>query len=237
MLHSVKQMYGNKLGASDGEIGHVKDVYFDDQKWAIRYLVADTGAWLSQRQVLIPPHALVALYEPGKLLLVDLSRKQIEDSPSIETHLPVSRQYEEEYYRYYGWPYYWQGDGLWGVSSSQLWGLKPDNLTDDLPTLSRLQRDGPEAHLRSAQSVSGYHVNASDGEIGHVCDFMVDDQSWTIRQLVIKTERQFSGKEVAIPTRDIGRISYAESTLFVSLTRESIEQRSTRGLHLVGAVP
>ena len=117
MLQSIKQLYGKKLGASDGEIGHVKDFYFDDQNWAVRYVVADTGTWLPGRQVLISPHAFGSLHQAGKVLRVNLTRKQIEDSPSIESHKPVSRQYEEEYYRYYGWPYYWQGDGLWGMSS------------------------------------------------------------------------------------------------------------------------
>ena len=109
MLRIVKELYGAKLGASDGEIGQVKDFYFDDQNWAVRYVVADTGSWLAGRKVLISPHAFGSLHRAGKLLLVNLTRKQIEDSPSIESHKPVSRQYEEEYYRYYGWPYYWQG--------------------------------------------------------------------------------------------------------------------------------
>jgi len=113
MLRSIKQLYGVKLGASDGEIGHVKDFYFDDRNWAVRYVVADTGSWLSGRKVLISPHVFGSLHQVGKLLLVNLTRKQIEDSPSIESHKPVSRQYEEEYYRYYGWPCYWQGDALW----------------------------------------------------------------------------------------------------------------------------
>ena len=125
MLQSIKQLYGNKLGASDGEIGHVKDFYFDDQNWAVRYVVADTGSWLPGRQVLISPHSLGGLDQAGKVLRVNLTRKQIEDSPSIESHKPVSRQYEEEYYRYYGWPYYWQGDGLWGMSGFPILELPP----------------------------------------------------------------------------------------------------------------
>src|ERR1039457_4829088 len=114
MLRSIKQLCGNKLAASDGEIGHVKDFYFDDQNWVVRYLVVDTGSWLSGRKVLISPHAFGNLDQAGESLLVNLTRKQIEDSPSIESHKPVSRQYEEDYYRYYGWPYYWEGAGLWG---------------------------------------------------------------------------------------------------------------------------
>src|SRR5580704_19270691 len=116
MLQSLKHLYGHQLAALDGEIGHVKDFYFDAQNWTVRCVVADTGSWLPGRQVLISPHAFGGLHQSGKLLSVNLTRKQIGDSPSIESHKPVSRQYEEEYHRYYGWPGYWQGDGLWGVS-------------------------------------------------------------------------------------------------------------------------
>src|SRR5580698_8515374 len=102
MLQCVKQLYGHQLAASDGEIGHVNNFYFDDQNWAVRYVVADTGSWLPGRQVLLSPYAFGNLDQPGKLLPVNLTRKQIEDSPSINLHKPVSRQYEEEYYLYYG---------------------------------------------------------------------------------------------------------------------------------------
>ena len=184
MLLSIKQLYGNKLGASDGEIGHVKDFYFDDQNWAVRYVVADTGSWLPGRQVLISPHAFGSLHQAGKLLLVNLTRKQIEDSPSIESHKPVSRQYEEEYYRYYGWPYYWQGDGLWGMSGFPILELPATPLPSEPATANGPQPERADAHLRSTQAVSGYHIQASDGTIGHVCDFMMDAESWAIRQLV-----------------------------------------------------
>ena len=112
MLRSIKQLIGNALGASDGEIGHVKDFYFDDQKWAIRYVVVETGTWLAGRAVLISPHAFGRFHQAEKVLRIRLTRKQIENGPSIDAHKPVSRQYEEEYHRYYGWPYYWQGDAL-----------------------------------------------------------------------------------------------------------------------------
>jgi len=235
MLRSIKQWYGAKLGASDGEIGHVKDFYFDDQNWAIRYVVADTGSWLPGRQVLISPHAFGNLHEAGKLLHVNLTRKQIEKSPSIESHKPVSRQYEEEYYRYYGWPYYWQGDGLWGMSGFPILELPTRPLPSEAVTASGPQPERADAHLRSTQAVNGYHLQASDGTIGHVCDFMMDEQSWAIRQLVIKTGHRFSGKELEIPTSKVDRISYEESTVFVNMTGEAVEQSPAHHLPPVGA--
>ncbi len=224
MLRSVKQLYGAKLGAYDGDIGHVKDFYFDDQDWTIRYLVADTGSWLPGRQVLISPHSLVRLDQGGGVLQVNLTRKQIEDSPSIEEHKPVSRQYEEEYYRYYGWPFYWQGGGLWGMSGFPILELpaKPP-LSETAAPIAR-QSERPDAHLRSTQAVKGYQLRTGEGTIGHICDFMIDGLNWAIGQLVIKTGHRFSGKEVVIATKRVKRISYEESTVFVDAAGEVVEQ-------------
>ena len=234
MLQSIKQLYGNKLGASDGEIGHVKDCYFDDRNWAVRYVVADTGSWLPGRQVLISPHAFPEGFR-GKILRVKLTRKQIENSPSIESHKPLSRQYEEEYYRYYGWPYYWQGDGLWGMSGFPTLELPATPLPSELASANTPQPEPADAHLRSTQAVGGYHLQATDGIIGHVCDFMMDAQSWAIRHLVIKTGHRFSGKEVQIPTREVARISYPDSTVFVNVRMEIVQQSPTHQLAPVGA--
>ncbi|MEO8427021.1 MAG: PRC-barrel domain-containing protein, partial [Verrucomicrobiota bacterium] len=156
MLRSIKQIYGDKLGATDGEIGHVKDFYFDDKDWAVRYLVADTGSWIPGRLVLISPHAFGSLPEGGKTLPVNLTRKQIENSPAIESHKLMSRQYEEEYYRYYGWPYYWQGDALWGMSGFPVLSEKSQPFSGEPSTQSGARQEPVDVHLRSAQAVIGY---------------------------------------------------------------------------------
>ena len=171
-------------------------------------MVADTGSWLSGSLVLLSPHAFSSLDATGKVLRVNLTRKLIEDSPLIESHKPVSRQYEEEYHRYYGWPYYWQGDALWGMSGFPILQLPAMPLANESAGDYRLPLERTDAHLRSTQAVGGYHLQASDGVIGHVCDFMMDAQSWAIRQLIVKTGHRFSGKEVQIPTRNVERISY-----------------------------
>jgi len=117
MIQNTKDLYGCKLTAMDGEIGHVKDFYFDDRTWVVRYLVADTGSWLSGRQVLLSLHAFGRWNREEETLQIKLTRQQIVDSPSIDSHLPVSRQYEIEYYKYFGWPVYWSGSGMWGMGS------------------------------------------------------------------------------------------------------------------------
>lgn len=220
MLQSIKQLYGNKLGASDGEIGHVKDFYFDDQNWAIRYVVADTGSWLPGRQVLLSPYSLGRLDQPERILRVNLTRNQIENSPPIESHKPVSRQIEEEYHRYYGWPFYWRGDGLWGLSGFPILELPPS----ESPPAFGPQPERADAHLRSTQAVCGYQLETKDGVIGHVCDFMMDAASWAIGQLVVRTGHRLSGKEVLIETKHVERISYDESKVFADLTGDAVER-------------
>jgi hypothetical protein len=236
MLRSIKQLYGDKLGASDGEIGHVKDFYFDDRNWAVRYVVADTCSWLPGRRVLISPHSLGRLVQAGKVLRVNLTRAQIENGPLIESHKPVSRQYEEEYHRYYGWPYYWQGDALWGMSGVPMMELPPIPPPGKPSTAGDPPPKGTETHLRSAQAVNGYHLRASDREIGHVCDFMMDDQNWAIGQLVIKTGHRLSGREVQIPANKVDRISYEDSTVYVNLTSEGVEESPAHYMAAAGAV-
>lgn len=228
MLRSIKQLYGTNLGASDGEIGHVKDFYFDDQNWAVRYLVADTGSWLPGRQVLISPHAIDRLEQTGNVLHINLTRKQIENSPSIESHKPVSRQHEEEYYRYYGWPYYWLGGGLWGLSGFPILESFPEPFPVEQATASGPESERVDAHLRSTQAVGGYHLQTSDGAIGHISDFMMDARTWAIEQLVIRTGHRFSGKEVLIQTNQVNRIIYEESSVVANLTVAAVEQSPQR---------
>jgi sporulation protein YlmC with PRC-barrel domain len=224
MLRIIKRLYGEKLGTSEGDIGHIKDFYFDDQKWAVRYVVVETGSWLSTRLVLISPHAFGDLHRDGKVLLVNLSRKQIENSPSIETHKPVSRQYEEEYCPSYRWSSSWQGDVMWGMSGFPVILLPPSPLPSTQAIVGGGPHYGDDPHLRSTQAVSGYHIQASDGMIGHVTDFMMDEKSWAIRHLVVETGHWFSGKEVLISPSKIDRISYADSKVFVNLTKEAIRK-------------
>lgn len=221
MLQNIKSFYGKKLTASDGEIGHVLDFYFDDRSWDVRYVVADTGSWLQERQVLLSPHAFRTFDREGKSLQVNLTRKQIENSPSIESHQPVSRQYEEEYHRYYGWPCYWQDNGLLGATAFPILETPPKSYPGN-KVVPRLPSKRAEDHLRSALAVNGYGLQASDGKIGYLNDLMLDVASWSIRRLIVKTG-WLPGKEVEIPTSTVDRISYEESTVYVNLTGSVVE--------------
>ena len=239
MFQDLQQLYGKKIGASDGDVGHVQDFYFDDQSWAIRYLVVDTGSWLTGRQVLLSPYAFGTrpfgrLHAGADVLSVNLTRKQIENSPSIDSHRPVSRQYEIEYYRYYGWPSYWEGGGMWGAAGFPL--VVPPVTPESQPHHGHNQRD--DLHLRSTKSVTGYHIQATDGAIGKVSGFRADGRTWAIRELVVETGHWYSGKEILILPENVRRISYDDATVFVTLTKDDLQQTTRNdvaqaaGVHL-----
>jgi uncharacterized protein YrrD len=219
MLITAKTLKSYTLDSLDGEIGKVKEFYFDDQHWAIRYLVADTGNWLTGRQVLLSPHALVAVRRDDQQITIALTKKQIEDSPSLNSDKPVSRQFEEAYYGYYGLPMYWNGPYMWG-SYPTPWIVSDREKGRELPK----EEKAWDPHLRSTHDVSGHHVQAADGEIGHVADFIIDDVTWAIRYLIIDTRNWWPGKKVLVSPRWIERVSWSEAKVFVDLPRETIKK-------------
>lgn len=225
-VQNTKDLYGNKLAALDGDIGHVRDFYFDDNIWVVRYAIADTAAWLTGRLVLLSPHAFGKLDQDEKTLHINLRKTQIENSPSIESHKPVSRQYEVEYYRYYGWPAYWAGDAMWGMGGYPV--LVPP-VRDEIET-QRLYYHRDDQHLQSTREVTGYPIEATDGKIGHVTGFLVDDRSWAIRELVVEAGHWYSGKEIRIPTSKVERISYKESKVVVNLSKSDIERTAEHAI-------
>jgi len=221
MLRSAQQSYGSKLSATDGEIGRVKDFYFDDQEWVVRYVIADTGFWLSGHLVLLSPRAFESFSQGGERMVVNLSRKKIEDSPPIEAHMPVSRQFEERYHQYYDWPSYWEAGGMWGAVGL---GITPPPQLQPMKeeTWKSAPRHEGDTHLRSAKALAGYQIQTKEGVVGEVTDFMIDAESWAIRQVLVQTGHMFSKKEIVISPSSIDRISYEESKVFVSLTKEDI---------------
>jgi len=218
MLQNTKDLYGHKLAALDGEIGHVKDFYFDDQSWVIRYLVADTGSWLTGRLVLLSPHAFGSWDQFGQILHLKLPIDKIEKSPSIESHKPVSRQNEIDYHRYYGWPAYWNGGAIWGLGGFPL-ALPPSK--DE--TEAHLHHHQEDKHLQSTQTITSYQVEAGNETIGHVSGLLVDDRNWTIHKLVVKSGHWYSGQEILVSPKLVEQINCKESKVYVNLTKADIQ--------------
>jgi hypothetical protein len=219
MLRSAKQLTGYVLQAVDGEIGRCKDFLFDDYHWTIRYMVADTMRWLPGRKVLIP---IVSLQPPdwaSHRFPVSLTREQIKDSPPLDEAAPVSRQYETQYHRYFAWPVYWGGVAAWGASA-----YPPAFSKDQAPeAIEEPDRIDDEQRLRSVQEVTGYHLEATDGNLGHVEDFIVDDETWSIRYLIVDTAKWLPGRKVLIPPTWAEEVSWLDSKVKVTLTREQVK--------------
>lgn len=225
MLKSVNQMKELTILASDGEIGKVEEFYFDDENWTIRYLIVNAGGWLTGRRVLISPYSIRQLDWDAKRLHIALTRKQIETSPDIDTDKPVSRQHEAEYMDAFRYPYYWNGPFLWGAGPFPM-SLDPTVAAlsaDPIVTQAAAQTDSTDSHLRSTEALRGYNIEATDGEIGHVEDFIVDPESWSIRYLDLSTRNWLPGKKVLIAPDWIEAIDWLEQKVVVGVSKEVIK--------------
>jgi hypothetical protein len=225
MLRKTIDLHGAKLAARDAEIGHLKDLYFDDKSWTVRYLVADTGHWLPGRQVLLSPFAVTDLpKEPNQAIGVNLTKSQIEESPSIELHMPITRQLEMEYLQYYGLPNYWPGPLLWGPVEAP-WAYLPAKV--QAPPHQKLDLNNQDAHLRSVRDISGfagYQIQALDQVFGHVDYFIFEDSNWAIRYLVCDTRTWWPGKNFLLAPQWIAWVSWSESRVYVDLDRDAIRR-------------
>jgi hypothetical protein len=234
MLRTMYDLEDYAIRATDGTIGHVKDFYFDDERWVVRYLVVETGTWLSSRKVLISPIAIGAPDWGARVLPANLTLQQVKDSPDIDTHAPVSRQHEIHYNEYYRYPYYWGGSSLWGAGcypGPLLSGedyVGPDAqyraavARDALEGAARLRRFPEDPHLRSCLAVTGYHLTATDGGIGHVKGFLVDEDTWAIRYLIIDTSNWWIGHQVLISPEWIRDIAWSDRAIFVDVTQRDV---------------
>lgn len=210
-MRQIRRLQGMKgwgLRAFDGEIGTLQQIYFDDAEWQVRYLVVRTGGWLFGRAVLIAPRVVTEVEEDQRRLSVNLSRKQIEESPPFDAEKPVSRHYEELYHRFYGWAPYWSGPGVMGIPLPVPMAERPPN------------HEPPRPHLRSSDEVVGYDVLARDGRLGHVEDLLVDDETWNVRYIEVDTRNWWPGKKVLVAPTWLDAVDWAHKQISVTLNRD-----------------
>lgn len=235
MLWNASEINGFAISASDGEIGTISDFFFDDTNWLVRWLVVDTGNWLSGRKVLLPSSALAHLNAEKKECMINLTMQQIEDSPDVDTERPVSRQMETKFYGYYGYSPYWDsGYGLMGGMGFMggygymggLGGAMPisPGSKQREEEIADAQRNRDNVHLRSVSAVSRYHIHANDGEIGHVEAFLIEDADWSIRYLVVDTKNWWPGKKVLISPLSVLEISWPDSLVKLDADRQKVKE-------------
>lgn len=222
MFTNAKNLKGVVIRATDGELGTVEQLYFDDETWGIRYLTAKTGSWLNGREVLISPMSVLRADWQTRRLDVSLTKKQVENSPDIDTRKPVSRQHEAEFSGYYGYPYYWCGPYLWGRGVYPMGMMAQPSLYKGTAA-DRIRKESTDSHLRSTEAVTGYEIESKDGEIGHVDNFIVDDEAWAIRYIEVTTKNWWPGKKVLFSPAWVERVSWTDSMVYVALTQEAIK--------------
>lgn len=225
MLRSIKSLVGYKILATDGEIGKVHEFFFDDERWVVAYLVVDTGNWLPGRKVLIAPVAVGKPNPALQMFPVALTKEKVKNSPDIDVDKPVSRQFRNELNMYYGWDSYsWPLGGYHAVphrppsiTEMDIRGAQADRLVAE-------EKGQDDPHLRNTREVIGYHIQAADGEIGHVEDFILDDETWDIRYMVIDTKNWLPGRKVLISPNWVSSIKWSDRNVFVDLSREAIKK-------------
>lgn len=211
MLRSVDSIKNYSLQATDGEIGSLRDTFFDEQSWNVRYFVVDTGRWLGGRRVLISPVAISGAPDwKARTIPVRLDKRQVEDSPDIETHKPISRLKEEELALHYNWPVYWGGY----IAAAPIGAETAGSYQQEAASRT--------SALRSCDEVREYGISAADGDIGHVEDFIMDDESWAIRYLVVDTRNWLPGKKVLISPSWVREIRWNDRSVFLDLRQEEV---------------
>ncbi|WP_419728880.1 PRC-barrel domain-containing protein [Lichenicola sp.] len=227
MMLAISALKGFLVDASDGRIGTISDFLFDDTTWKIRWMVVDTGGWLKGRKILIHPSAISQPNYRREELSVRLTTTQVKESPDILSDQPVSEQMETELYGYYGWDPLWGGTNYFGVYPFGLAsGVTETPGSGDGELLQEARADPVpkgDPHLRSVTSVTGYHLQAKDGPIGHIENILVDDATWGIRYFIIDTLNWWPGKHVLLSPYAVRAISWAERNIAVDVTRDQVQ--------------
>ena len=225
MLRSLHELKNYTISARDGGIGHCKDFLFDDEFWTVRYMVADTGKWLPGRKVLISPISLGTPDWKTNHFPVKLTKEEVKKSPDLDSDAPVSRQYEMRHSDVYSWPYYWVGGYVWGMEATpEILYARAKQLGSQKEKAGVSEKDPDKIHLRSADEVKGYKISAEDGDFGHVHDFIVEDDVWTIRYLVISTRNWLPGKKVLMSPGWISKIDWVYADVEVNLSVDAIKK-------------
>jgi sporulation protein YlmC with PRC-barrel domain len=229
MLRLLEDLTGYAIHATDGRLGEVRDILFDDEKWAVRNLVLGTVGRLGGRSLLVSPIAIDRIDEEERAVYLSLTSKEVEDAPSLEEDPPVSRQQEARYYDHHHWPYYWAGPytwGFWGTPSGLRGGPPiPDDVPQEVRDMQLQRAEQHDPHLRSFNTVNGYSVQASDGAMGDIEDMVYDDETWRIRYLVVDTAKYLPSKDVLVPPSAAERIVFAESKVYLDMTKDEISSR------------
>ncbi len=212
MHHTVRQFKHDSVLATDGPAGRVVDLYFDDQDWKVRHLVVDAGGWFTPRRVLLPPESVDTDASGEGLLRLRLARRQVSEAPDADSARPVFRQAQIAQAVHFGYPYYWSGLALWA-------GIGAGRSRADAERAAHAELARGDPHLRSGAALIGCRVEAREGVLGEVHDFVVDEQAWTVSAVVLETRKWLPGGKVRIAPQSIERIDWSEQRIVTRIER------------------
>lgn len=236
MLHSVEDLQHYAIRASDGEIGHLRDVFFDEASWAIRYLVVETGAWLPRRRVLVSPTAVGQLTLGQNILPVALTLEQVRNGPTTYTGQLVPRQGRIGFRGFPGYPYKTAGPGSWtddtdrrpATNASAFFIARAPSLHHNRQGGNVRGAPGKERRgnlqLHSCNAVLNGTVRAHDGEIGSVQGMLVDEEKWLVRYFIVKAGAWWPGHELLFAPPWIQIVDWSDSSILVDLTRKQVQE-------------
>lgn len=220
MLLSGRELRNAGILATDGEIGQVDDIYFDDKSWQVRYIVVDTSKWLPGRRVLISPESVTGSSPDDKAIRLNLSREQIRESPDVSTDRPVSEQVQADLAGYYGWTYMPTGM-VPAVGLVPSLGMIPSAVPQPPAGHMPPQEPSGDDNLRSLKEVLGYRVEAADGDLGRLIDLALSPARPQIEWLFVEANQ--SGKElIRVPVDRVIEIEWTGSRVRLRGSRAEI---------------
>jgi hypothetical protein len=210
---------GSTLTATDGRVGRVRDVLFDDRTWSVEYLVVHTGRWLSGHTVLLVPSALATIDAQRHAVRARLTRDEVDAAPPMDAHPSVSRMHEARLSEYlaFPWPAYWAGPDQRGEvpAPAIAWARRLARVLPRRP--ARV-----EGHIRSLRAITGYAIEATDGRTGRVVDLLAGDDPWTIDALAVDVRRWWPGPRVRVAISHVTGIDWVGRSVHVDLTRAKL---------------
>jgi hypothetical protein len=221
MLRSVRDLVGYTVAARDGRCGELRDMYFDDRLWILRYWEVDAGAAASALR--LSPQAVTAIADKARQFHVRMCREQLQRGPGVDSDPGLTHPLDAEG----GLRRERDGGNLWslaGLPLSEL--LAPAVEAAELPaTPAHPERFGLERdlRLRSSAEVIGYGVAARDGPIGHVADFLIEPATWQVRMVVVDTHTRLADRPVLLPPMWVDDFDDAARQLRFRVSRDAVQ--------------
>ncbi|MCF3942003.1 PRC-barrel domain-containing protein [Oceanobacillus alkalisoli] len=233
MYHFTSVLQTYNIDATDGEMGKIKDIYIDDNDWKIRYAIVDTRKWLPERKVLLPPSIFIGVNPENESMEVEYDKSTIKNSPPVPEGTDLTRDKENQLFKYFGWTRYWSDDvilsgekrplGRVGSNEEEWYERMEDPLYDaDEGELRRHHRDN---NLRSHEEIMNSRAHGKNGKLGKVVDFIYDDD-WKVKYIVLTSNNVMTNDYYPYPIERITSVDWFEGDVYLDETVEQFANKT-----------